>query len=88
MRLICLYKDGEDYTREVTDWIAEFEHDTGKKVEVMDPESVEGEMFTKARDMLQWPAVVAIADDGSVLQEWKGTPMPQFDEVLFYVKDM
>ncbi|MBQ3310246.1 hypothetical protein IJG73_02290 [Candidatus Saccharibacteria bacterium] len=88
MRIVCVWKDNTDYAREVTDWLSEFKRETGKEVESLDPESTEGEIFVRARDMLQFPAVVALADDGTVLREWKGTPMPQFDEVLYYVKEI
>ena len=88
MKVAVVWKDNTDYAREVTDWIQEFEQDTGKTVESIDPESIEGEIFVRARDMLEFPAVVALADDGTVLREWKGTPLPQFDEVSYYVKEV
>lgn len=88
MKVVCLWKDQTDYAREVMDWMREFTHETGKEVESMDPESIEGEIFVRARDILQFPAVVAVSDDGQVLRQWLGTPMPQFDEVLYYIKDI
>lgn len=88
MRVVCVWKDNTDYAREVTDWMTEFHRETGKEVESLDPESIEGEIFVRSRDMLEYPSVVALADDGAVLHEWKGTPLPQFDEVLYYVKEV
>lgn len=87
MRVVMVWKDNTDYAREVMDWMQEFEHETGLAVESLDPETTEGEIFVRARDMLEYPAIVAVNDDGMVLQEWKGTPLPQFDEVLYYVKE-
>ena len=88
MRVVCVWKDNTDYAREVTDWMEEFRKETGRDVESLDPESIQGEIFVRARDILQFPAVVALSDDGAVLNEWKGTPMPQFDDVLYYVKEV
>lgn len=88
MRVVVVWKDHTDYAREVTDWMAEFEKVTGKKVESVDPETIEGEMFVRARGMMQYPSVVALNDEGSVLKEWKGTPLPQFEEVQYYTREM
>lgn len=88
MRVAVVWKDQTDYAREVTDWMAEFERTTGRQVESINPESIEGEIFVRARDMMEYPAVVALDDMGKVLREWKGTPLPQFDEVAYYIREM
>ena len=88
MKVVCLYRDDTDYAREVTDWMQEFTRETGREVEVMDPDSVEGEIFTKAHDILQFPMLVAVTNDGVVHEKWGGTPLPQFDEVVYYLREM
>lgn len=84
MRLVVLWRDNTDYAREVISWISDFKHSTGKEVESLDPDMVEGESFAQARDIMEFPSVVAVADDGSVLRHWRGTPMPPIDEVSYY----
>ena len=88
MKVVCLYREDTDYAREVTDWMHEFERETGKRIEVLDPDSVDGDIFTRAHDILQFPMVVALTNDGVVHKKWGGTPLPQFDEVLYYLKDI
>ena len=88
MKIVVLWKEDTDYAREVREWMQEFTHETGKEVESLNPVSTEGETFATARDILQFPAVVAVREDGAVLNQWLGTPLPQFDEVLFFVKEI
>lgn len=87
MRVVCVYRDNTEYAREVTDWLSDFEKYTGSSVETLDPDSIEGEIFCKARDIVEYPSVVAVADDGSILHLWRGTPMPQIEEVSYYVRE-
>lgn len=87
MRVVCVYRDNTDYAREVTDWLADFEKFTGSKVEALDPDSTDGEIFCRARDIVEYPSVVALRDDGVVLKLWRGTPMPQIQEVSYYARE-
>ena len=87
MRVVCVWRDNTDYAREVIMWMDDFKHDTGKDVESLDPDSIDGEIFVKARDIVEYPTVVAVADDGTVLKSWRGTPLPQIDEVSYYVRE-
>ena len=88
MRVVVVWKDNTDYAREVIEWIDGFERATDKKVESLDPDTIEGEIFVTSRDMLEYPSVVALDDSGRVLREWKGTPLPQFDQVFYFVKEV
>lgn len=82
-RVICLCREREDYTREVMDWVRDFRH-FGGEVEVMDPDSREGEMFVRARGIVEYPCVVVVAEGGEVLFMRSGLPMPRFDEVRYW----
>ncbi len=88
MRAILLWNEQTDYASEVREWLGDFEHDTGKgsRLEQLDPETMEGSDFAKTYDILQYPAVLILdEDDGRVLKMWKGTPMPQIDEVSYWI---
>ena len=87
MKVVVVWRDNTDYAREVIMWLDDFKHDTGKEAESLDPDSVEGEIFARARDIVEYPSVVAVSDDGAVLKIWRGTPMPQIDEVNYYVRE-
>ena len=89
MKLTILWNEQTDYAREVREWTRDFVADTGKdNIINLDPETIEGERFAGVYDILQFPAVVVTDDDGRLLQMWKGTPMPQIDEVSYFAKDI
>ncbi len=85
MRTVLLWSEETDYASEVREWLRDFEHDTGgDKIESLDPQAGAGEEFAKAYDIVQYPAVAVVGDDGKLLQLWKGTPMPQIEQVAFW----
>jgi hypothetical protein len=85
MRVVVLYKDATDYARQVTDYLRDFESQTGHKLESMDPESREGIDFCRAYDVLEFPSILALSDDGRLQNMWKGLPLPTISEVSYYV---
>lgn len=86
MRIVVVYKDYSDHGREVREYIEDFERQTGLKVEVMDPDSGGNEFFLQAYDVVEYPTILAITDEGLLLQQWRGKPLPLFDEVAYYAR--
>ena len=85
MRVLVVFKEYSDKAREVFEWIEEFERRSGRKVEKMNPESKDGESFCVAHDIVEYPTVLAIGEDGKVYEQWSGVPMPQIDTVMGYM---
>ena len=86
MRAIIVWRDNTDYSREVIDWLSEFEKRTGKEVESVDPDSSEGSSFIEAYDVVEYPTILGLDDSGRVLDSWRGTPLPRIDEVSYYAE--
>lgn len=85
MRVVVVWRDNTEYAREVISWMEEFERATGKSIESLSPDSIDGEIFVRARDIMQYPTVVVVKDDGIVVREFKGTPLPQFEDVSYFL---
>ncbi|MBQ3430968.1 hypothetical protein IJG20_02635 [Candidatus Saccharibacteria bacterium] len=85
MRVLVVFKEYSDKAREVFEWIEEFERRSGRKVEKMNPESKDGESFCVAHDIVEYPTVLAIGEDGKVYEQWSGVPMPQIDTMIGYM---
>ena len=87
MRVIIIGREFSDYNREVREWTREFKERTGTEVEELNPDSKEGEAFSRARDIVQYPTVV-VEDEagGTILAEFRGTPLPSIDEVFSYLR--
>lgn len=86
MRVLVLYKEQTDYARQVSDFIADFKRQTGHDLEIVDPESAEGINFTEVYDILEFPTLIAISDDGQIQNQWRGMPLPTISEVSYYVQ--
>lgn len=82
MRVVCVFRDNQDYTRTVTDFLENFRRQTGKEIETMNPdENVE---FCETYDIVEYPTILALDDNGAVQAMWRGREMPLINEVLFY----
>ena len=87
MRVVVVWKDSTDYSREVIDWMREFYRRTGKELESIDPDTRDGEGFARVYDIVQYPTIIATAADGKEQKRWAGTPLPLINEVSFYTLD-
>lgn len=85
MRVVCVWRRASDYGRTVEEWLTEFERRTGAEVENLSPDTKEGEGFCRAYDVVEYPTILALGDDGRVLAEWRGKQMPLFDEVSYWL---
>ena len=85
MRVVCVMREGEDYTRMMEDWIHEFERRTGHEIEVMNPDGREGVGFCESYDVVEYPTILALKDDGGEVARWQGREAPLFDEVVYWI---
>lgn len=83
MRIICIYRDNQDYTRTVTDWLENFRRQTGREVETMDPD--QNPNFCETYDVVEYPTILALDDQGGVRALWRGQTLPLINEVLYYM---
>ena len=82
MKVICIYRDDEDYTRSVTEWIENFRRQTGHEIESMDPD--QNTSFCETYDIVEYPTIIALDHQGSVLEMWRGRDLPRINDVLYY----
>jgi hypothetical protein len=85
MRTIVIYKEDTDYAREVTDYLRDFKRQTGHDLETMNPDEPDGADFCRAYDIVEYPSVISLSDDGSLQNMWRGIPLPTISEVSYYV---
>jgi len=86
MRVVVIYKDNTDNTRTVTDFLRDFEHQTGHVLETLDPDTAEGMLFCDTYGIVEYPAMIALSDDGIMQNFWKGIPLPTINEVSYYIQ--
>ena len=83
MRVICIYRDNQDYSRMVTDWLENFRRQTGREIEVMDPD--QNTSFCETYDIVEYPTIIALGSRGDIRAVCRGRDLPLIDEVNYYM---
>lgn len=85
MKLVILYRPKSEHGRTIETFVHDFRvrHESAK-VELIDVGSREGAAMASLYDIMQYPALLGLADDGSVLKVWQGGDLPLMDEVASY----
>ena len=86
MKITIVYREESDYAREVFDFLRDFEKRIGQTIEEIDPDSPRNEFFIRAYDIVEYPTILALTDEGKVLNQWRGRPLPMIDEVSYYLR--
>lgn len=84
MRVVVVSKDNTDYARTVEMFLRDFKYQTGRDLEVLDPETRDGISFCMTYDIVEYPTMIAVSDDGKVQNMWRGLPLPTISEVSYY----
>ena len=85
MRVIVVYKYESDHAREVLDYLRDFSRQTGHTIEEIDPDTPDGADFCRTYDVVEYPTMLALSDNGQLQNMWRGRPLPTISEVSFYV---
>ena len=83
MRVVCIYRDNQDYSRSVDEWLTNIYRQTGREIETIDPDKNTG--FCEAYDVVAYPTILALGEQGDVRASWRGRNLPLTNEVLSYM---
>lgn len=86
MKVVVVFKNDSDHARAVSDFLRDFQHQTGHILGTLDPEARDGEQFCRAYDIVQYPTIIALSDDSVMQNAWSGLPLPTISEVSYYVQ--
>ncbi len=84
MRVVVLYRSQSEDERKVLEFEHEFERRTGHHLTLNDVNTRDGAAMATLYDVMQYPAVLAMSDDGHVQQQWVGENLPLMNEVMYY----
>lgn len=85
MKVIIFYKIESDYAREVLDFLRDLKRQTGYDLEEINPDSPEGIQLCRVYDIVEYPTIAAVSEDGALQNLWRGMPLPTINEVGYYV---
>jgi hypothetical protein len=83
MRVAIVYRDNQDYSRSVDEWLEALRRQTGRELEKIDPDKEPN--FCEAYDIVEYPTIIALGERGDVRAMWRGRELPLINEVLFYM---
>ena len=83
MKLLILYRPNSEHATEVESYVRDFErgYEAGKRLELVSLDTRDGAATASLYDIVAYPAILALADDGSILNVWQGKPLPLMGEV-------
>ena len=88
MKVVVLYRPNSEHARRVEEFVEELtrrNHDS--KVELVSLNTRDGSATASLYDVMQYPAILALRNDGQLLKEWEGSTMPLLNEVSYYTHE-
>lgn len=85
MKVVVIYRPNSEHGRLTEDFIRDYQarHDSGQ-LEAINIDSREGSALAALYDIMQYPTVLAMRDDGQLLRSWEGEQLPLLNEVAAY----
>lgn len=83
---MAVYKEHSEHARAVEMFMHDFTKQTGRTLETIDPESRDGAAMCRTYDIVEYPTIIALDDNGSMLSMWRGIPLPTISEVAYYAR--
>jgi hypothetical protein len=85
MRTVIVYHPNQEFAGVVEDFKRDFEsRQADKQVELISLETTPGAELAKLYDVVRYPAILVIAENGNLQKLWQDQPFPLFDEVAAY----
>jgi hypothetical protein len=85
MRVAILYQSNSEHERKVLEFAHDFKAtQQDRKIDLIDLNTRDGAALAQLYDVVQYPAILALADDGHMLQLWQGEQLPLMNEVAYY----
>lgn len=88
MKLVVLFQSNSEHTRQVEEYVRDFLRvEPSRHIEALDLSSKRGAEVAKLYDVVKYPAILALANDGQLLKDWQGPELPLMNEIAYYAHD-
>ena len=85
MKVIVIYRPNSDHGRITEEFLRDFQrYHPDQTVEALDIDSRDGSATAALYDVVQYPAIMVLQNDGQIIKFWSGDPFPRMDEVAAY----
>lgn len=83
-----LFRPNSEHDSSVNDYANNFKRTTGKKINVLNYDSPEGQALAKVHDITSIPVILALRDDDSLMEMWpEQDKWPTVSELSFYTQN-
>ena len=87
MRIVVLYRPNSEHGRLIDEFIHEYQaRRQGDHLEVLSVDTREGSAMATLYDVMEYPTIMVLKDDGYVQKVWQGGTLPLMDEVAAYAR--
>lgn len=87
MKIVILYRPKSEQEGKAQDFARDYKILKRKELELTSLDTVEGDDLAKLYDITQYPAVLAVKDDGQLEKVWQGEEWPQMNELDYYTNN-
>lgn len=86
MKVVILYHPNAEFAGLAQDYTKDYHrrHPDRPEFELISLDTVEGSEMARLYDVVRYPAILALANDGSLQKLWQDQPWPLMDEVSAY----
>ncbi|MBP7807448.1 hypothetical protein KA047_03050 [Candidatus Saccharibacteria bacterium] len=86
MRIVALYHPSSEWASSVETYARDIERSQGVKLELVSLETRDGAAMASMYDILSYPAIMVIKEDGQMQQLWQGEQLPLMNEVVGFAR--
>jgi len=76
VKVYVLYRPKSDHARRTEEFVRDFKGQHSVNVEVIDVDSRDGVATASLYDVLTYPTVLVMTEDGQLLKTWSGEEVP------------
>lgn len=84
MKVTILYRPNSEFARSVEEFAHNIERQQNIVPELVSLETREGAAMAATYDITRYPAILALREDGEMIQMWIGEQLPLMNEVAAF----
>ena len=87
MKIRILYQANSEHERMVKEYVRDFrKQQATRQVELVDVNTRDGGAMAELYDVVQYPAILALSNEGQLLKSWEGD-FPLMNELAYYTQE-
>lgn len=82
-----VYRPNSEHGRQVSDFLRDLDRmgSGSNKIDEVNVDTREGSAIASLYDVMSYPKVMVVADDGRLIQDWEAGTLPLLSDINFYV---